>query len=156
MIDTGKHRSRKANVIVCWGMLVSSLFTIAAQNSPPEKNLQNIEQQIKKKQTEYQQITQREKNLLAELHTIDQQLQAYQQELQKHQDVLQQKTSELTTLEKSLAQLQNTAQHKKILLARRLRAIYKMGHLGYLTPLLSIASYDNMQQQVKYLQLILF
>lgn len=148
------RHSAKVNMIVYCGLFVSSLFTIGAQNPQPEKNLHTIEQQLKEKQTEYQQITRREKNLLAELNTIDQQLQTYQQQLQKHQENLKQKTSELKTLEKNLAQLQNTSQHKKTLLAKRLRAIYKMGNLGYLTPLLAIASYDNMQQQVKYLQLI--
>ncbi|GAK61205.1 hypothetical protein U27_01104 [Candidatus Vecturithrix granuli] len=158
MSDTGRHRRTqyhaRANEVFFWGLLVSSLFTIGAQNAQPEKNLHTIEQQLKEKQTEFQQITQREKNLLAELNTIDQQLQTYQQQLQKHQENLKQKTSELKILEKNLAQLQNTSQHKKTLLVKRLRAIYKMGKLGYLTPLLAIASYDNMQQQVKYLQLI--
>lgn len=158
MSKTGKHHkirsSAKVKVIFYWGLLASSLFTTGAQNSQPEKKLQTVEQQLKEKQTAYQQLTQREKNLLAELHTIDQQLQTYQQQLQNHQETLKHKTSALKTLEENLAQLQNASQHKKTLLAKRLRAIYKMGKLGYLTPLLAIASYDNTQQQVKYLQLI--
>ena len=158
MSKTGRHHrirsSAKVKGIFYWGLLVSSLFTTGAQNAQPEKKLQTVEQQLKEKQTAYQQLTQREKDLLAELHTIDQQLQTYQQQLQNHQETLKHKTSELKTLEKNLTQLQNASQHKKTLLAKRLRAIYKMGNLGYLTPLLAIASYDNMQQQVKYLQLI--
>lgn len=154
MIDTGKHRNRKTKILLCWGLLAISLFTVGAQHSQPEKNLHTIEQQLKEKQTEYQQITRREKNLLAELTEIEHELQTYQQELQKHREVLQEKTSELTEIEKNLSKLHKASQQKKTLLARRLRAIYKMGNLGYLTPLLAITSYDNMQQQVKYLQLI--
>jgi septal ring factor EnvC (AmiA/AmiB activator) len=102
MIDTGKHRNRKTKILLCWGLLAISFFTVGAQHSQPEKNLHTIEQQLKEKQTEYQQITRREKNLLAELTEIDHELQTYQQELQKHRELLQEKTLNSQDREKSI------------------------------------------------------
>ena len=157
MIPGRHHRNRhrpKRTVVFLWLIVMISFFTSGAKNSNPEKNLQTIEQQLKEKQAEYQHITRREQQLLRELKAIDQQIRTYQQQLQQHQASLEQKAADLKKLEQNLAQSQTSLQHKKTLLIKRLRAIYKMGNLGYFTPLLAVASYDNLQQQIKYLQLI--
>lgn len=159
ILNTERHcrnpyRPKTTSWLVWWVIFGVSLFAGAATNSNPEKNLQTIEQQLKEKQAEYQHLTQREQQLLTELNTIEQQMQTYQQQLQEHQTSLEQKVAELKKIEKNLAQLRTASQQKKTLLQKRLQAIYKMGNLGYFTPLLAAASYDNLQQQIKYLHLI--
>lgn len=151
------HRTRHhPNLILLfmWAFLATSVSLSEAQNPNPEKNLETIEQQLKEKQAQYQHITQREKQLLTELKAIEQQIRTYQQQLQQHRAQLEQKRTELEKIEKNLVQFQTSLQRKKALLMKRLRAIYKMGNLGYFTPLLAVASSENMQQQLKYLQII--
>ena len=142
-------------MLLClWLLLGFSAIDAREDPEKKRKQLQKLEQQLKEKQAGYKKIEKEEKNLVAELRTIEQLLKTYQQQLQDHRNTLEKKTKELKKIQGNLNTLQKTHTQKKAALAKRLRAIYKMGDFGYLTPLFATSSYDNMQQQIKYLQLI--
>lgn len=130
---------------------------ITAQETDAEKErarLETIQQQLKEKQTKYEQIKGTEKGLLGELQAIDRQLKDSQQKLQQLREKLQENENTLKATQTNLANLQQQYAQKNGVLAKRLRAIYKMGELGYLTPLLAISSQTDVQQQITYLQKI--
>ncbi len=143
-----------AGFILLFGIVVSVPGVYGDTSKDKRSRLQSILQLLKLKRSEQEKLEGQERNIKAELEKLDRQLQEYLQELEQQTQALSQQKQELNQLEKNLARLQEGCQQKKGLLAKRLRAIYKMGTLGYLTPLFVISSSDNMQQQIKYLQLI--
>jgi len=118
------------------------------------EGLATIQQQLIEKQTEYEQIKGKEQDLLKELRSIDRQLKKSQQKLQEYRKKLAKNEEDLKRVATNLSRLQKKYEQKNKALAKRLRAIYKMGDLGYLTPLFAMSSQANVQQQMKYLQRI--
>ena len=119
-----------------------------------QAQLDTLQQELQQKRTAYREIETREQDVLAELRTIDAAIQTCQEQLTTYQGQEAEQQHALQTVQKQLDQLQHQHQDKQKLLAARLRAIYKMGALGYLTPLFAMASYDDAQQQMMYLQRI--
>jgi septal ring factor EnvC (AmiA/AmiB activator) len=153
----GIRHLRKAGVVILILYSVTSISASGALENDSIKTrtrLDKLEQQLKEKQAGYKKITRQEKKLIKELKAIDKLLKKYQQQLQDQHKTLTKNTNELDAIQHNLGQLEESYQQKKGKLAQRLRAIYKMGNLGYLTPLLAMSSYDNMQQQLQYLRLI--
>jgi septal ring factor EnvC (AmiA/AmiB activator) len=131
--------------------------SISAQENNPEvehKRLETLQQELKEKQAGYQQITGKEQSLLQELRSIDQLLKESQQKLQEYREKLARNEKELKKIQANLSRLQKEFAQKNGALAKRLRAIYKMGNLGYLTPLFAMPAQANVQQQITYLQRI--
>ncbi len=153
-----KHWStdkKKGKYILLFCVVLLAISAIVARGATPDEeraHLETVKQQLHKKRTEYQEITWQEKDLKAELRSIEKSIKKYQKELQHQQQVLEKTKQELKKIEGNLSQLRQKYQASKSMLENRLRALYKMGELGYLTPLLAMSSYDNIQQQLKYLQ----
>ena len=130
---------------------------VMAQGTPSQdkrSRLDSIKQLLGLKRSEYQTLEGQERNLTAELDRIEQALKTYQEQLDAQKSALAQHQRELAAIEKRLADLETSRAQKKSALATRLRAIYKMGDLGYLTPLLAASSSENIDQHIKYLQVI--
>jgi septal ring factor EnvC (AmiA/AmiB activator) len=119
-----------------------------------QKQLQTIQQQLREKHAEYEQIQGKEQSILRELRAIDQQLKESQQKLQEYRKKLSENEEDLNKIQTNLVHLQQQYTKNNRALAKRVRAIYKMGDLGYLTPLFAISSQTNVQQHIKYLQRI--
>ena len=141
-------------------LLLLAAFELAASPAQESKTadqrerLETIQQQLKEKQAEYNQMTGKEENLLGELRPIEQALQEAQQKVQEANANLARNKEELKKIQTELARLQKKYEQSNGVFAKRLRAIYKMGDLGYLTPLLAMSAPDHLQQQLKYLQRI--
>lgn len=136
---------------------VTGVSVIGAQEENAEEKrarLQTIQQQLKEQDAHYKRIEREEQNVAVELHKIEQILKKYQQQLQEYKQTFAKNERELKAIQSNLAQLQKNYNIKKATLAKRLRAIYKMGDLGYLTPLLAMSFHSDVQQQIKYLQII--
>lgn len=148
----------KRRSLVLFLIFVSiGLSESVAQEEEFEKNqahLQTIQQQLQEKQAAHRNIVSKEQNLMTELYDLERLLEENQRQLRKYQEDLTKNEDEFKTIRRNLEQLQNSYNKKKTTLAKRLRAIYKMGDLGYLNPLFAISSYTDIQQQIKYLQII--
>ena len=146
------HLLTGALLILCLALFASA--SIAQENGSGEERsrLQSIKEQLKDKLSFFRKLEGEEKGLLAELKKIDQNLKKQQEQLDKYKERFQAHNSELTKLEASLEQLEKKHRQNQNALAKRLRAIYKMGELGYLTPLFAMSRHANVQQQLKYLQ----
>ena len=157
-MSSKKHWStdkKKGKYILLFCVVLLAISAIVARGATPDEeraHLETVKQQLHEKRTEYQKITWQEKDLTAELRSIERSIKKYQQELQHQQQVLEKNKQNLKKIEGNLSQLRQKYQTSKTILEKRLRALYKMGELGYLTPLLAMSSYDNIQQQLKYLQ----
>jgi murein hydrolase activator len=130
------------------------LVSAQPEEQQQQDDLDSLQEQLKEKRAAYQQITGKEESILGKLREIDQQLQAAEQKLKATQQQLAQNTGALQKIEANLANLQNQYRSQHTALAKRLRAIYKMGDLGYLSSLLTFSTQANVQQQMKYLQQI--
>lgn len=131
-------------------MLVFPMMEIYGQTE--QEQLENIQQQLKEKQTTLEQIKGKEQTLLGELRTIEQRLKDAQRQLEEYRQQLANNERELQHTQDNMATLKTQYAENTALLAKRLRAIYKMGDLGYLGPLLSLSSQTDTQQQLIYLQ----
>lgn len=139
-------------LLVCLGQF--SQMSMAQENSSGgnSSRLQTIKDQLREKLSFFRKLEGEEKGLLAELKKIDKSLKKQQEELDEYKERFRMHSGELTTLEADIQGLEKTHQQNKSALAKRLRAIYKMGDLGYLTPLFAMSTHANVQQQLKYLQ----
>ncbi len=131
-------------------------YSVAQDDSITQRKaqLQTLQQQLKDTQAKYKNIAGKEENLLQELELLEQVLHQKHQQLQLHQEQLAAYQEELKELERNLGQLEQEHRAEKAVLAKRLRAIYKMGDLGYLIPLFNMSSYAEFQQQITYLHVI--
>ncbi len=130
---------------------------ISAQEVKPEdkrEHLQTLQQQLKEKQVGYEKIKGKEQEILKELRAFDQRLKESHQKLQEYREKLAKNKQELDRIQSNLSRLQKKYNYNQSALAKRLRAIYKMGDLGYLTPLFDMSPQANVQQQITYLQRI--
>ncbi len=147
----------KNTVYILLVVVIATVVSVTgAQEEKAEENrarLRTIEQQLKKQKAEQKRIEREEQNALAGLNKINQMLKTYQQQLQKQKKTLAKNEQELKRTQTNLAQLQKRSNKKKTTLAKRLRAIYKMGDLGYLSPLFGSSVHTDVQQQIKYLQI---
>ncbi len=163
MQNTTAKRTCKFPVLYIFSALVLLLGTAllpplsaAQSNAPQEKRsrLQKITEQIKEKWSFFRKLEKDEGRLVAELKKIDNDLQNQGDRLDDYRERLRKHSNELKSLTVTIAELETRYRQKQSGLAKRLRAIYKMGDLGYLTPLFSMLSYSNIQQELKYLQRI--
>ncbi len=154
MVDT---RRAIRHILLLAALLLALQHPAFAQNTPPQEKrskLESLKQLLGLKRSEYQNIQGQERQLVTELEQLEQQLKTYQDQLDEQKALLAAHQKELADIERRLAAMESTQKQKKAAMAQRLRAIYKMGDLGYLTPLLSTASTADMQQHIKYLQII--
>jgi septal ring factor EnvC (AmiA/AmiB activator) len=121
---------------------------------PEPEQLQTLQQQLKEKQAGYEKIQGKEQNLLQELRGMDQQLRESQQKLEDSRQKLAKTEEELNKLQANFVRLQEQYHQNNQTLAKRIRAIYKMGDLGYVIPLFAMSSQTNIQQNIIYLQRI--
>ncbi len=114
--------------------------------------LDDIQQQIREKQSLLDKISGKERTLSGELRTIDNQLQEAQQKIEDYRRQVAENEQELQKTRGRIRTLKTQSAKNSAMLATRLRAIYKMGDLGYLAPLLSLSSQTGTRQQIMYLQ----
>ncbi len=155
--NTTRQSSQRQKGMVLFLLLVfllSSSLSYGESSDEKRSRLQRIKQQIQNIFAKKRTAEKTEATLVRDLQKIEETLQRLQQERDRQKNILQQQSQELKRLEQNLTQLRQHAQSQNAALTKRLRAIYKMGAIGYLTPLLAISSYGNMQQQIKYLQLL--
>lgn len=142
--------------IVLIVMLSAASLSQAQENDPDQQRerLKNVQQQLKEQQSRFEQAKGAEQNLLSELHTIDQQLKDAQQKLDTYRQKVAQNEEELKRIQAKMEQLETQQQKTNTALSKRLRAIYKLGELGYLGPVLTLTSEADLQQQITYLQVV--
>lgn len=138
-------------LLLCWQL---SAFAQDAQPQEKRSKLEALKQMLGLKRSEYQNIQGQEQQLVAELERLEQDLKTYQEQLDEQKTVLAAQQKELSTIERRLKDMESLQTQKKTAMAQRLRAMYKMGDLGYLKPLLATSSTADIQQHLKYLQII--
>lgn len=136
------------------GVCVGSSQAQEANEEQERARLETIQRQLQENQVKYEEIRGQEHNLVGELQKIDHRLKESQQQLEQYRRKLAKNEEELETIQTNLAHLQTQYAATNAILEKRLRAIYKMGELGYLTPLLAMSSQTDVQQQMTYLQRI--
>lgn len=136
------------------GLCVPDMYAQETTGEQERAHLETIQRQLQENQTKYEEIKGREHNLVGELQKIDQRLKESQQKLEQYRQKLVKNEKGLKTAETNLNNLQTQYTETNAILVKRLRAIYKMGELGYLAPLLAMASQTHVQQQITYLQRI--
>jgi septal ring factor EnvC (AmiA/AmiB activator) len=139
-------------LLLCW--TASASMAQDGDSGEERSRLQRINDRLKEKLSFFRKLEGEEKGLLAELKKIDNTLKKQEEQLDEYRERFQTHNRELVQLEATIARLEKGHQQNKSALAKRLRAIYKMGDLGYLTPLFAMSSHSNVQQQLKYLQRI--
>ncbi|MBD3306876.1 peptidoglycan DD-metalloendopeptidase family protein [candidate division KSB3 bacterium] len=149
-----KSGKRWLLLMACLLVGLSASEAQEAPSDPKRTDLQSLQQQLKEKQANYKQLERQEQTLVTELQAIDQRLKASHQRLQQQKTALAQNAREREEIQQRLTRLKKQYATKQATLAKRLRAIYKMGKFGYLSPLLAISAQANTQQQLKYLQQI--
>jgi septal ring factor EnvC (AmiA/AmiB activator) len=127
-------------------------FAQETDGQAEREQLETIQQQLKEKQSTLDRITGKERTLLGELRAIEEQLQAARQQLEAYQQQLADNEAKLQQTQAKISKLKAKSAEHTAMLTNRLRAIYKMGDLGYLAPLLSLSSQSSTQQQLLYLQ----
>jgi septal ring factor EnvC (AmiA/AmiB activator) len=150
------HITRGSLLLLLLFAAIEVQIVRAQESDTPDKReqLETIQQQLKEKQTGLEQIKGKERNLLKDLRSIDRHLKESQQTLQDYRNKLAKNREELKKVETNLSRLRKKYEQKNKAFAKRLRAIYKMGDLGYLTPFFTLSSQTNVQRQMTYLQRI--
>ncbi len=152
-----QHHLRRSGLLLLLTATMLQLSSTAIYGESLDRKrsrLQSIKQQLQNLFTQKRTADKTEATLLHELQLIDETLKKLQQQRDRQKNTVQQHTQELKRIEQDLLQLRQHTQQQHAILSKRLRAIYKMGDIGYFTPLLAMSSYDNMQQQIKYLHLL--
>ncbi|MCP4396986.1 MAG: peptidoglycan DD-metalloendopeptidase family protein [bacterium] len=141
-----------AAIVLLVGVFGSTSMAQEKDSGEERSRLQSLKDQLREKLSFFRKLEGEEKGLVAELKKIDKSLKKQQEQLDNYKERFRTHNSELKELEADIQQLEKKHQQNKSTLAKRLRAIYKMGDLGYLTPLFAMSAHANVQQQLKYLQ----
>jgi len=148
-----RRMMRLLKYIACVLVLVCGVIPAQETGGQAErKQLEDVQQQIRKKRSILDKISGKERSLLDELRAIDKQLQEAQQQLAEYRRQVAENEQDLQKITKRISALKTKNAQNSTMLATRLRAIYKMGDLGYLGPLLSLSSKADTRQQLMYLQ----
>lgn len=137
-------------ITICMCIVVA--FAQETGGQAEREQLETIQQQLKEKQSTLDRITGKERTLLGELRAIEEQLNVARQQLEAYRQQLAENEAQLQQTQAKISTLKDQYAEQTAMLASRLRAIYKMGDLGYLAPLLSLSSQQNARQQLLYLQ----
>jgi len=150
------HNYRRVVLLLLVALFAGQVSAQAQEEQSREKRskLESLKQLLGLKRNEYQQIQGQEQQLVAELERLEHDLKIYQEQLDEQKTQLTAHQKKLADIERRLKEMESAQTQKKAAIAKRLRAIYKMGDLGYLTPLLAVSSTAEVQQHIKYLQII--
>jgi murein hydrolase activator len=134
------------------GVLVGGVLLAGeAVGQSEREQLETIQRQLQEKQRAAAQISGKERTLLGELRAIEARVKEAQHKLEEYRGQLADNEAELKRAEENIAAMRAEQSDKTAMLSTRLRALYKMGDLGYLGPLLSLSSHADTHQQLLYL-----
>jgi len=120
----------------------------------PEKKLEDIRKKLIEQRKNVQELKLRELGILQSIQEIDNEITLTRKlvdELKKQTEILQQ---EIKDIENMIVELDYNLKQKKVILAKRVRNIYKYGKLHPLAVVLLSYSFDDALKRMKYLSII--
>ncbi len=132
-------------------MLLILLLLISQE---PEKKLEEIRKKLNEQRKNVQELKVRELGILRSIQEIDNEITLTRKlvdELKKQTMFLQEEIKEIENL---VVELDYNLKQKKVILAKRVRNIYKYGKLHPLAVILLSYSFDDAMKRMKYLSII--
>ncbi len=133
-------------------MLIALIFLLFSQG--PEKKLDEIRKKLIEQRKNVQELKIRETGILKSIQEIDNEITLTRklvEELKKQTSFLQ---NEIKEIENLIIELDYNLMQKKVILAKRVRNIYKYGKLHPLEIVLLSYSFDDALKRMKYLSII--
>jgi septal ring factor EnvC (AmiA/AmiB activator) len=118
------------------------------------QRLEQIQQEIKNKRAEAARLGEREESVIRELRQVERELGVTEQLVATLGNEIESRGQQIEEVSRSLARAHDELALKRQVLARRLRAIYKLGRFGVIEILFRSDSFADALSRYKYLRLI--
>ena len=116
--------------------------------------LLELNQEIRETQQKAKEVESQQDSVLKNIETLDQKLKRKQDSYHEISQKLKKKDRELADINANLAQLGMTIKERRQSISERLRLLYMEGRDGYLKALLSANSFSNFERRLAYLSTI--
>ncbi len=143
--------------VFCFMILAVSSAALAQEDGELEaqrQRLEEIQQEIKNKRAEAARLGEREKSVIRELRQVERELGVTEQLVATLGNEIESRGRQIEEVSRSLARAHDELALKRQVLARRLRAIYKLGRFGVIEILFRSDSFAEALSRYKYLRLI--
>lgn len=145
-------------LVAALAMLISSFsFDFAASSSEVKKNqeaLKKVQQELQKLSKEKRQKSTQQKTIVSKMNNLEDNIQNLNGEISSLQSKIKGAENSVATAKTELALAEKKITLKNTTLNARLRAMYKMGHIGYLDVLLGSSDFGDMMTRLDMLQKI--
>ncbi len=119
-----------------------------------QEKLKELKSRILKERQKAKEVAEQERSIAHQLIRIERELKLKTAELQELEAKLDKSGERLRRLSREIAEIQGKLQKAKLLLARRLRALYKQGPLGGVRFLFSSDGFTETALRIKYLMTV--
>ena len=126
-----------------------------AQVKTQEKQLQEIQKELKRKKAGEAAVRKKEESILDALSRIDRKLLARREELRRLDSRYDRIRGNIILVQEKLNQIQHKIDQNQTRLHSRTVALYKTWRMGYIPYLLSYKSYNDFMRMVKFLKIVI-
>lgn len=151
-------RTKFKSVIIVIVLIITSGLSYAAPRDKvddsireKEKDLHKVKSQLQKEKARAKAIRKKEESLLSELEKIDKAIQEKKKELRILDGKLRKTQKDIAETEAALKELSSRKEFQRLVLANRLKEIYKIKTVGTFQFLASGSDLNDMGQRIKYL-----
>ncbi len=123
-------------LLLAWALPVSAQRRDDQTLKEKERTLQQTQKQLREERARAAEARKKEASLLAELESIDRKLADKRRELARLDGRIQKAEQEISALEGEIRQLETRRRRQQELLARRLRALYRLHAQGGVLPMI--------------------
>jgi septal ring factor EnvC (AmiA/AmiB activator) len=125
-----------------------------AKAAEPQERLREIQRKLEQERRRAHEAARRERDLAKDLRSLEADVQKKTRELHDLQTRVKGSTEKIHALTREIRAAETRLARSRVLLARRLRAIYKQGHMGYVRTLLAADDLSGAAARFKYLSSI--
>jgi len=118
------------------------------------RELEQLKKELEAKRAKAKELAGKERSVKAQIRELDENLRLTEKYIAKLEQREREVLEELSQLEVRLDDAQGTLEKRKVLLARRLREMYKRGRYRTLAALVSSSSFADVMSHVRFLHLV--
>lgn len=141
-------------VILAWSSLGITYAATSAEIKKNQQQLKNVQSELKKLTQEKRQKSTEQKTIVSRINNIEDNIQGLENEISSLQSKIKGAETSVATAKTELSLAEKKITLKNSVLNARLRAMYKMGHIGYMDVLLGSSDFGDMMTRLDMLQKI--
>ena len=123
----------------------------APRTQDSRDRLKEVQRELGQEREKVKEVGRKEASLSRELTTLEEDLKTKTKSLRELEDRLRGSAQRIGKLTRDINVTEGRLQRSRVLLKRRLRAMYKQGRLGYVRMLLSAEDFSSVGRRIKYL-----